>query len=126
MIDPGKDTHKQEAELKRLSPGWSTVLADREAQLSVISGTTEHEFLEIGGRLQDFYQRGTGISALASEMVGEVAGDHVTAAMDGLGEMLDNMGHYVDRAQTEIEVSAQTLREILGLLEKVSDPLSGF
>ena len=126
MTVPGKDTHKQEAELKRLSPGWSTVLADREAQLSVISGTTEHEFLEIGGRLQDFYQRGTGISALASEMVGEVAGDHVIAAMDGLGEMLDNMGHYVDRAQTEIEVSAQTLREILGLLEKVSDPLSGF
>ncbi len=126
MNAAGKDTNRQEAEIKRLSAGWSTVLADQAAQLAVVSGTTEHEFLDIGGRLQDFYQRGIAISGLASEMVGEVAGDHVTGAMDGLGEMLDVMGHYVDRAQKEIDGSAETLREILRLLENVADPLSGF
>lgn len=126
MNAAGKDTNRQEAEIKRLSAGWSTVLADQAAQLAVVSGTTEHEFLDIGGRLQDFYQRGIAISGLASEMVGEVAGDHVTGAMDGLGEMLDIMGHYVDRAQKEIDGSAETLREILRLLENVADPLSGF
>ena len=76
--------------------------------MAAVSGTTEQEFLDIGGRLQDFYQRGARISGLASEMVGEVAGDHVTGAMGGLGEMLDDMGHYVNRAQNEIEVSART------------------
>lgn len=126
MNAPGKETTTQEAELKRLSAGWSTVLTNAAAQLAVISGTTEDEFLAIGGRLQDFYQRGIGISGLATEMVGEVAGDHVTAAMNGLGEMLDQMGNYVNRAQNEIEGSAQTLQEILGLLDKVGDPLSGF
>jgi len=126
MIAAGNDTSRQESELRRLSQGWSTVLAKAAAELSVISGTTEDEFLAIGGRLQDFYQRGLGISGLASEMVGEVAGDHVTGAMDGLGDMLDHMEHYVDRSQNEIEGSAQTLREILGLLEKVGGPLSGF
>ena len=126
MISGGKDTNAQEAELKRLSEGWCTVLAKATADLAVISGTTEDEFLLIGGRLQDFYQRGSGVSQLASEMVGEVAGDHVTGAMSGLGEMLDLMGHYVDRAQNEIEGSAQTLREILGLLTQVGEPLSGF
>ena len=126
MISAGKDTITSEAELKRLSAGWSTVLAKTEAELAVISGTTEDEFLAIGGRLQDFYQRGIGISGLASEMMGEVAGDHVTGAMDGLGEMLDDMGHYVNRAQNEIEGSARTLREILGLLDDVGGPLSGF
>ena len=126
MISAGKDSITSESELKRLSAGWSTVMASLAAELAVISGTTEDEFLAIGGRLQDFYQRGIGISGLASEMMGEVAGDHVTGAMDGLGGMLDDMGHYVGRAQKEIEGSALTLREILGLLDDVAGPLSGF
>ncbi|WP_085812226.1 methyl-accepting chemotaxis protein [Geoanaerobacter pelophilus] len=126
MIPAGKDNKTQDAEFERLSDEWSVVLAGQSAELAAVSGTTEQEFLDIGGRLQDFYQRGLGISGLASEMVGEVAGDQVIGTMQGLGEMLDDMGHYVNRAQNEIEVSADTLREILGLLAKVSDPLSGF
>ncbi|UPU37604.1 methyl-accepting chemotaxis protein [Geomonas paludis] len=126
MIAGGNDSGTRDAEVRALAPGWSGILAKAAVELAVIAGTTEDEFLAIGGRLQDFYQRGLGISGLASEMVGEVAGDQVIGAMDRLGEMLDHMGHYVDRAQNEIEGSAQTLREILGLLEKVSDPLSGF
>lgn len=126
MMPAGKDSMTQDAELKRLSEDWSAVLTEQSAKLAAVSGTTEQEFLDIGGRLQDFYQRGLGISGLASEMVGEVAGDHVTGAMRGLGEMLDDMGCYVKRAQNEIQVSADTLREILELLAKVSDPLSGF
>jgi len=129
MIAAGKDTSSEAAakdELARLSHGWSAILETVAAELQVISGSTEDEFLAIGGKLQDFYQRGAGISGLASEMVGEVAGDHVTCAMDGLGGMLDGMGHYVTRAQNEMELSARTLREILGLLSEVAGPLSGF
>lgn len=126
MISAGSDTTTSQGELNRLSAQWTAALAKTAAELAVISGTTEDEFLAIGGKLQDFYQRGVGISGLATEMVGEVAGDHVTSAMASLGEMLDQMGHYVDRAQREIESSAETLREILGLLADVGDPLSGF
>lgn len=128
MISAGNDTvtAASKGELNRLSSAWSTTLGGVSAELGVISGATEDEFLSIGARLQDFYQRGAGISTLASEMVGEVAGEHVTTAMDGLGEMLDTMGRYVGRANGEIEASAGTLREILKLLEDVSGPLSGF
>jgi len=129
MISAGKDrvtAAASDAELSRLSADWSNSLERAAAELGVVAGSTEDEFLAIGGRLQDFYQRGIGISGVASEMVGEVAGDHVTTAMDGLGEMLDGMGHYVNRARNEIDHSSQTLREILGLLDEVSGPLSGF
>ena len=95
-------------------------------QLKVVAGTTEDDFLAIGGRLQDFYQRGTGISELASEMMGEVAGEHVSDAMDGLGTTLDEMGRYVGNARQEIAASSATLGEILALLEQVAGPLSGF
>jgi methyl-accepting chemotaxis protein len=129
MITAGKDTvitAVSGAELARVSAGWSQVLGGVAADLRGVSGTTEDEFLAIGGRLQDFYQRGVAISGLASEMVGEVAGDQVTSAMNGLEEMLNVMERYVGRSQNEIDGSARTLREILGLLERVAGPLSGF
>ena len=129
MISAGKDRFidaAPDAEFSKLAADWSTTLAQAAAELRAVAGSTEDEFLLIGGRLQEFYQRGSAISGLASEMVGEVAGEQVTRAMDGLGEMLDGMGHYVDRANNEIGSSAQTLREILELLEQVAGPLSGF
>jgi len=115
-----------DAELRQLSTGWLGTLSGMTAELKLVSGTTEDEFLAIGGRLQDFYQRGSGISSLAQAMVGEVAGEQVSDAMSGLEEMLDGMGRYVNTAQTEIEQSSQTLRETLGLLVQVAGPLSGF
>ena len=129
MISAGKDSitdAASESELDRLSAGWSTGLGGVAAQLRLVAATTEDEFLVIGGNLQDFYQRGLGISSLASEMVGEVAGEQVTDAMTGLREMLDEMGRYVESAQQEIGTSSETLREILALLDQASGPLSGF
>jgi methyl-accepting chemotaxis protein len=128
MISAGKElqTAAASGELSRLIAGWSKTLDEVTAELGVISGTTEDEFLAIGARLQDFLQRGSGIASVASEMVGEVAGEHVTAAMSGLRDMMGMMGAYVNRSQHEIEDSAATLREILRLLDEVSGPLSGF
>jgi len=119
-------TADSDAELSRSSAGWSAGLGGMAAELKVVAATTEDEFLAIGGSLQDFYQRGAGISSLASEMVGEVAGEQVSGAMSGLGEMLDEMGRYVENAQQEIERSSSTLHEILGLLDHVAGPLAGF
>ena len=129
MISASKDTFTgavPKDELSGLCSAWSATLGGVAAELGIVSGTTEDEFLAIGGRLQEFYQRGAGISSLATEMVGEVAGEHVTCAMQGLGEMLDTMTQYVGRARSEIDASAGTLREILALLDEVSEPLSGF
>lgn len=115
-----------DAELDRFPTSWSTALGGIATELKLVAGTTEDEFLAIGGRLQDFYLRGVGISSLASEMLGEVAGEHVSDAIDRFEEMLDEMGCYVNSAQKEIERSSATLREILGLLGRVAGPLSGF
>ena len=119
-------TSADDTELDRLSAGWSAGLGEMAVELKVVAGTTEDEFLSIGGRLQDFYQRGVGISSLASKMVGEVAGEQVSEAMGGLGKMIDDMGRYVDNAQEEIGHSSATLQEILSLLGQVAEPLSGF
>ncbi|WP_324081078.1 methyl-accepting chemotaxis protein [Geomonas sp.] len=113
-------------EVARLSAGWTSVLDGIAAELGEIARSTEDEFLAIGGRLQEFYQSGLGISALAGEMVGEVAGDRVIEAMTQLAGLLDEMERYVGRARSEIGASSDTLKETLSLLEQVSEPLSGF
>jgi methyl-accepting chemotaxis protein len=109
-----------------LSADWSRGLGGWAAQLRVVAGTTEEEFLAIGGSLQGFYQSGTAISALASEMVDEVAGAQVSDAMVGLGKMLDQMGDYTDNAQQEIGRSSETLRGIQDHLGQLAGPLAGF
>jgi methyl-accepting chemotaxis protein len=127
MISIGKNTAgESEADFSRLSASWSAALQGVADELGVISRSTEDEFLAIGAKLQEFYQRGGGISTLATEIVGEVAGERIAEAMQQLGEMLDEMERYVYRAQSEIDTSSLTLREILTLLEKVAGPLSGF
>ena len=129
MISAGNDTVAPIAsdhEFKRLSSDWGLVLEGVARDLGCIARSTEDEFLAIGGKLQDFYQRGTGISSLAGEMVGEVAGDKVTDAMADLARMLDAMECYVNRARNEIGSSSATLRETLLLLDQVAEPLSGF
>jgi uncharacterized protein with PIN domain len=113
-------------EFSRLSASWSAALEGVAGELGVISRTTEDDFLAIGAKLQEFYQRGGGISTLATEVVGEVAGDRITEAMQRLGEMLDELERYVNSAQSEVQTSSSTLREILTLLDQVAGPLSGF
>jgi methyl-accepting chemotaxis protein len=127
MISTGKNTAAAtDAKFSRLSASWSAALQGTAYELGVISRSTEDEFLAIGAKLQEFYQRGGAISSLATEIVGEVAGERVAEAMQRLAEMLDEMERYVNRARGEIETSALTLREILTLLDKVAGPLSGF
>lgn len=115
-----------DSEVTRLCAEWSALLDGVVAGLAVVSRSTEDEFLTIGGKLQDFYQRGMETSRLATGMVEEVAGDRVTSAMKELGSILDEMERYVLSALTDMERSSQTLREILELMERVAAPLSGF
>lgn len=115
-----------DSELERLAEQWSAKFQEIAQHLKVVAGTTEDEFLAIGSKLQDFYMRGQGISSTAAEMMGEVAGEQVFGAMGELQTLLTEMGRYVDGARHEIEESSATLRRILGLLDEVGSPLSGF
>lgn len=127
MLSDNKDgILASEAEVKRATAAWAASLGSVAAELKVVSGTTENEFLSIGGRLQEFYQRAGGISSVATELVGEVAGPQVGTAMNELQTILDEMAHYVNHAQKETDLSAETLNEVIALLEQVSAPLAGF
>ncbi|UFS71327.1 methyl-accepting chemotaxis protein [Geomonas sp. RF6] len=113
-------------ELSGLCDAWSRRLEAIGAELKLVASTTEDEFLSIGGKLQDFYMRSTGIGSAGEEMVREGAGETVTGAVELFRGVLDEMAEYVSRTQEETGRNSAALKEILGLLEKVSAPLAGF
>jgi len=113
-------------ELSLLCDAWARSLDGIAAELKIVAATTEDEFLAIGGKLQDFYQRSTSIASSGSDMVAEGSGDTVVGAMNLFRAVLDEMGEYVARTQEDTARNSAALTEILGLLEKVSAPLAGF
>lgn len=115
-----------EADIKQVASSWAEALERVVSSLKVVSQTTEDEFLEIGGRLQEFHQRAGEISSAAAQIVGEVAGAEVASAMEGVGDILDEMSRYLERSRNDSGTSSETLHEVTHLLQQASAPLAGF
>ena len=111
---------------ERTVSAWPAHLERMNERLSDVAGTTEDEFLAIGARLQEFYRRAGEISEMSTEMAAQVTGAEINEAIRGLQEITARMGDYLTRKELETEKSAQTLNEILLLLDRAAGPLSGF
>ena len=95
-------------------------------ELNDLIGSTEEEFLGIGASLHDFQQRAGDISAMAAEVVSLVSGGAIGDGIKSLEGIVDRMGFYLGKEEQTGEQSLSTLHRILGILENVDDPLSGF
>lgn len=113
-------------DVQRACSSWAEQLGRLTTDLRTIAGSSEEEFLGIGARLHDFYQRASEISIMSNEVVGRIAGDEVNGAIKGLEEILDRMGAYLNHAEHETDQSSGTFASILGHLDNVTGPLAGF
>lgn len=103
---------------------WQGQLQLASSELHQVSASTEGEFLRIGERLLDFYQRAGEITAIVSGLVGQLGGERGGEAMAGLAGTVDSLKENLDRA-AERE-GQQALVNILERLEQVTGPLTGF
>jgi len=90
------------------------------------AGTTEDEFLQIGGRLQGFYAESREISRLANQLVELVSDDDYHDLVAALRRMTDEMGEYLEASREQNIESSNSLGRVLELLETVSLPLAAF
>lgn len=90
------------------------------------AGTTEDEFLLIGGRMQDFYARSLESSRLASQLVELVSDDDYHDLASSLRLMIDEMGEYLEASRQQNQESWSSMEQVLGNLETVSQPLDAF
>jgi methyl-accepting chemotaxis protein len=103
---------------------WCERLRAISAELKRVTVSTEDEFLAIGERLQDFYQRADEITTLISGLVNQLGGEKSTEAMAGLADMLDNLESHLGGAGKE--TGQHSLETILAKLDQIATPLTGF
>lgn len=105
---------------------WRAIIAPSISTLKAMAGTTEDEFLQIGSRLQEFYLRSSEITTMANRLVDAVSGERVQLLIERLRRMMADMEAYLAAARGLSRDSAETLKQILGLLNQVASPLEGF
>jgi methyl-accepting chemotaxis protein len=95
------------------------------AVLRRLAGSTEHEFLSIGARLQEIHQQATELSSTAQELVESASGSRLHQLIERLREMLAEMEGFLDRAGTQSEGSGDGLDMVAAQLREVAAPLQG-
>lgn len=105
---------------------WLALITPAVNTLGKLAGTTEDEFLLIGSRMQDFYLRSSGITAMANRLAESVSGDQTRLLIERLRRMMSDMEAYLARARSRSAENFRALELILELLDQVSRPLEGF
>lgn len=103
---------------------WIAQLRLVSSRLGSVSASTEDEFLAIGARLQDFYQRAGEITTTVSSLVDRLGGEKGSASMNGLADILNDLESHLADARNES--GRQSLETILQSLDRITTPLTGF
>lgn len=106
--------------------GWLKMVISSSDRLRVVAATTEGDFLSIGARMQDFYQRSTEITAMAHSLVVSVSGEECQMLIDRLRHMMVDMETYLVIARKQSHESCTALARVLDLIDGVSEPLASF
>lgn len=105
---------------------WNTSLTPTVDILRRLAGNTEDQFLELGGKLQDFAFRSASISSVSSDLVELVAGSESSQLTMRLRHLFDEMNEYLERVNSQGNQSCSTLEQIMVQLDNVVRPLEGF
>lgn len=105
---------------------WHDRLTPAMEILRHLTGNTEDQFLELGGRLQDFAVRSASISSTAHELVELVAGSDSSCLTERLHGLFSDMEQYLGRVNRQGLASCGTLQQIMEQLDNVVQPLEGF
>ena len=105
---------------------WNSCLTPTMEVLRQLSGCTEDQFLELGGKLQDFAFRSSGISSVSNNLVELVAGTESNQLTERLRHLFAKMDNYLNQINIQGNQSCNTLEQIMVQLENVVRPLEGF
>jgi len=105
---------------------WSKELEGLSLSLQRLADSTEEEFLSVGTRLQDYTQRAREISEMARSAADLMAGDEITAAMEGLQGILERMDQCLNGSPRRSSGGTGILHEIHDMIESARETLPSF
>ncbi|GFE61504.1 methyl-accepting chemotaxis protein [Geobacter sp. AOG2] len=106
--------------------GWCADMLPSIDALRKLAGTTEDEFLRIGARMQDFYQRSQEITSMANQLIDAVSGPQTRMVIERLRQIMGDMEAYLSSTRSQSRENCDMLERILELLSRLSEPLEGF
>lgn len=91
-------------------------------ELDSLAGSTEGEFLSIGEKLQDFYNRAEELSRTCSEVAGHMAGKKLGTVIEGFRDVIEG----VNRLESGARRNTDYLRTVLDKLGRLVKLAEGF
>ncbi len=101
---------------------WAKQIQSATHALGNLAGGTEHEFLELGGKLNDFYRRADEIAKMSSSIAAKMSGEEIEHAADKLHRVFDR----VKLLAGEARASSTNLKALLEKFDEIRNPLFGF
>ncbi len=105
---------------------WSDSLREIISSLYVLTKETEDQFLSIGSRLNDFYNRSGDTSSLASLLLGSMTGDEITETTKSLEDILVRMSAYLGQTDAAFNDSLSLLKDVQTTIHAIGEPLESF
>ncbi|MGA3118150.1 MAG: methyl-accepting chemotaxis protein [Syntrophobacteraceae bacterium] len=118
---PGELLYRLQGEISSAN-GWQDALIALGSDLESLGKSTEGEFLSIGEKLQDFYQRAGEISKIASSVAGLMSGEELGTVIEGFRNVIEKM----KGLEGESRRNTGTLREVLENLAYLNHEVEGF
>jgi methyl-accepting chemotaxis protein len=101
---------------------WSILLHSLANEIDAVNKSTEPDFLEIGSKLQHFYEAAKKISQVSASTAELLAGQEVRDAIDGLRHISTNM----ERVASDSRRHSEQFRALLGMVEEAIGALYSF
>jgi hypothetical protein len=101
-------------------------LDDVARDLEGLSGRAEEQFLAIGAQLQHMHLRAGQVSRQAAEIFDMMLGEQAEAVRRNLQSLLGRMGEHLQQVLAQADQGNRTLGDLLGLLEQLPEPLTGY
>jgi methyl-accepting chemotaxis protein len=105
---------------------WAGQLEALGKDLFALAGETEHEFLAVGEKLNDYFNRAMHISTMSSSVAASLAGEDVNASIRGFQALLDRITTYLEQGEVEFSRGTDVLQDVLRIIANLYTPITGF
>lgn len=104
----------------------SVSISENKHRLESLLGSSEREFLTIGGKLQNFLLESKSLGETASKTASSVSDELLNNGISELSELLKEFGEIINHSSTEIKSDKEDLLEISKKVNLIVDELDGF
>ena len=108
------------------SPKWCEPLGECGRTIAELARSIEKDFLEIGGKLQDYTLNSRQISDLTTQIREIMTGSEITGGIEGLSLILESLQQHLTSLEGQFDKRSDILSHYLDVIGRVVSSLEEF